>query len=74
MRMPIKTKFLWLLECLQNCRGFYKKIARPPVTFSIDIYLAEFLKTNLTKFAVIGSEKASKGRFLGLVQLQITLG
>ena len=72
--MPIKTKFLWLLECLQNYRGFYKKIARPPVTFSIDIYLAEFLKTNLTTFAVTGSEKESQGRFLGPVQLQITLG
>ena len=71
--MPIKTKFLWLLECLQNYRSFYKKIARPPVTFSIDIYLAEFLKTNLTTF-VTGSEKESQGRFLGPVQLQITLG
>ena len=43
------------------------------MTFSIDIYLAKFLKTNLTKFAVIGREKVSKGRFLGPVQLQITL-
>ena len=43
------------------------------MTFSIDIYLAKFLKTNLTKLAVIGREKASKGRFLGPVQLQITL-
>ena len=43
------------------------------MTFSIDIYLAKFLKTKLSKFAVIGREKASKGRFLGPVQVQITL-
>ena len=72
MRMPIKTKFLWLLECLQNYRGFIKN-SYTSCDIYIDIYLADFLETNLTKFAVIGSKKASKGRLFGPVQLQITL-
>ena len=37
---------------------------------SRDVHLADFLKTNLTKFAVILSEKASKGRFFVRDQLQ----
>ena len=34
------------------------------------LYLADVLKTNLTKFAVILSEKASKGTFLKPEKLQ----
>ena len=37
---------------------------------SRDVHLADFLKTNLTKFAVILSEKASKGRFFVRDQFQ----
>ena len=34
------------------------------------VYLADFSKTSLTKFAVIFSEKVSKGRFLNPEKLQ----
>ena len=44
--------------------AFPKKMALHLLIKYITVYLTDFCKTNLTKFAVILTEKALKGRFL----------
>ena len=46
---------------------------QPILLHLITICLADFLKTNVKEFALIFSEKASKGKFLGPISSKITV-